>query len=82
MKRNNLSHNKKFYCLVISSLDEYGNRIDSLELAGDTNRNRIQKQKTKYKKNLNEYSYMGDNLCLDLEVRNYETNDLLWIEEL
>lgn len=72
---------KKIYCIVISSLDEFGNCIDAFEMACHTDFEIIKQFQSQYIQRVRngEFPSLGKNLRVDLEVRNFETNDLIKI---
>ena len=72
---------KKIYCIVISSLDEFGSCIDAFEMACHTDLEIIKQFQSQYIQRVRngEFPSLGKNLRVDLEVRNFETNDLIKI---
>ena len=72
---------QKIYCIVISKLDTDGNRIDAWEMGCDTNIENIKQSKKEYIQRVKdgEFKNFGDNLKIELEVRDYESNDLIEI---
>lgn len=72
---------RKIYCVVISELDEFGNREHAWEMSNDVNPSKMKKERHEYQRriNLGEFKDLGKNLIADIEVRDYETNDLIEI---
>ena len=78
---------KKYYSLVVSVLDEDGNRVDAHEITGCNNKKEILKNRAQLKKDIkagkyNEYASFddGETLSADIEVHDDESYELLWIE--
>lgn len=75
---------KKYYNLVISVLDLFGNRIDAHPITGDNNLNYISSKRDVLKSEIQEGKYdkfKRENCTLspDIEVHNDETWELLYI---
>ena len=72
---------QKIYCIVISKFDKFGNRIDSYEMSCDTDIKKAKQSKEEYTQRVKngEFKDFGDNLKVELEVRDYESNDLIEI---
>ena len=72
---------QKIYCIVISKFDKFGNRIDSYEMSCDTDIEKAKQSKKEYTQRVknSEFKDFGDNLIVELEVRDYESNDLIEI---
>lgn len=75
---------KKYYSLVISVLDEYGNRVDAHEITGSNNKKDILKERTQLKKEIKngKYDHLNGESCTllaDIEVHNDDTWELLEI---
>ena len=72
---------QKIYCIVISKLDVDGNRIDAWEMGCDTNIENIKQSKQEYEQRLKDGDFkdFGNNLEVEIEVRDYESNDLIEI---
>lgn len=73
----------KVYCIVISEFDELGNRINSWEMSCNTNFAIAKEHYITYIERLKngEFSFCGKNSKVELEVRDYESNDLVEIIE-
>lgn len=79
---------KYHYSLVVSVLDANGNREDSIEIDSGNNKNEIKKARTKIKEDIRQGKYdehadlinRGETLAAEIEVRDIDTDDLLWIE--
>jgi hypothetical protein len=78
---------KYFYDLVVSVLDEDGNRVDAHEDFGSNNKKEVLKRRTQLKKEIkagkyNKYANFedGETLCAEIEVHDDKTYELLWIE--
>lgn len=72
---------KKIYCVVLSQLDEFGNRDHSWEFSSCTRLDKAKKERKNYQKRieLGEFNHYGDNLVADIEIREYESNNLIEI---
>lgn len=72
---------QKIYCIVISKFDKFGNRIDSYEMSCDTDIEKAKQSKKEYIQRVKngEFKDLGNNLKVELEVRDYESNDLIEI---
>ena len=72
---------QKIYCIVISKFDTDWNRIDAWEMGCDTNIENIKQSKQEYEQRLKDGDFkdFGDNLEVEIEVRDYESNDLIEI---
>lgn len=72
---------KKIYCIVISEFDNIGNRINAWEMGCNTNIENIKQSKQEYEQRLKdgEFENWGNVLKVELEVRDYESNDLIEI---
>lgn len=72
---------QKIYCIVISKFDKFGNRIDSYEMSCNTDIEKAKQSKKEYIQRVKdgEFKNFGDNLKVELEVRDYESNDLIEI---
>lgn len=72
---------KKIYCVVLSELDEYGNRNNAWEMSSDTSLSKAKKEKREYQNriNLGEFKNLSNNLIAEIEIREFETNDLIEI---
>jgi hypothetical protein len=72
---------QKIYCIVISKFDKFGNRIDSYEMSCDTDIEKAKQSKKEYTQRVknSEFKDFGNNLKVELEVRDYESNDLIEI---
>ena len=73
----------KVYCIVISKFDKLGNRINAWEMSCNTNFTIAKEHWKQYDERLKngEFSFCGKNSKVELEVRDYETNDLIEIIE-
>ena len=78
---------RKYYSLVISVLDRYGNRIEAHEACSGGNKKEISKERTQLRKDIKEGKYNkyadfdnGETLAADIEVHDDKTWELLWIE--
>ena len=78
---------KKFYSLVVSVLDEHGNRNEAHEIYGSNSKKDIRRERTKLKKDIKSGKYnhyadieSGETLSADIEVHDDESYELLWIE--
>ena len=71
----------KIYCVVISKFNQFGNRIDAWEMSCDTDLSKIKQSKQEYEQRLKngEFKDLGRILKVELEVRDYESNDLIEI---
>lgn len=74
---------KKIYCIVISKFNQFGNRIDAWEMGCNTDIEKAKQSKQEYEQRLKdgEFKDFGRILKVELEVRNYESNDLIEIIE-
>mgnify|MGYP003294164974 CR=1 FL=1 len=72
---------QKIYCVVISKFDKWGNRIDSYEMSCDTDIEKAKQSKEEYTQKVKngEFNDFGKNLKVELEIRDYESNDLIEI---
>lgn len=72
---------QKIYCIVISKFDKIGNRIDSYEMSCNTDIEKAKQSKKEYIQRVKdgEFKNFGDNLKIELEVRDYKYNDLIEI---
>lgn len=75
---------KKYYSLVVSVLDEYGNREDAHEITSGPNKRDILKERTQLKREIQSGKYDrfnsdGCTLAADIEVHDDETWELLEI---
>jgi hypothetical protein len=72
---------QKIYCIVISKFNQFGNRIDAFEMSCDTNIEKAKQSKQEYEQRLKdgEFKKLGRILKVELEVRDYESNDLIEI---
>lgn len=78
---------KKFYSLVVSVLDENGDRVDAHEITAGNNKKGILKERTQLKKDIKNGKYdkyadfeNSETLSADIEVHDDESYELLWIE--
>ncbi len=77
---------KYYYSLVVSVIDEYGNRINSIDITGCNNKKQIKKARTTVKEAIKHGKYSqyanknnGEYLRADIEVHdNDEYYLLLW----
>ena len=74
---------QKIYCIVISKFDKFGNRINAWEMSCNTNFIIAKEHWKQYDEKLKngEFSFCGKNSKVELEVRDYESNDLIEIIE-
>lgn len=72
---------KKIYCVVLSELDEFGNRENAWEMSSDTVLSKAKQERRTYQKRIEagEFKELSTNLIADIEIRDYETNDLIEI---
>ena len=75
---------KKYYSLVVSVLDSYGNRVDAHEITGSNNKKEILADREKLDKDIKNGKYdefkLGNcTLSADIEVHNDDTWELLYI---
>lgn len=77
---------KKWYSLVVSVLDEDENRREAIEVCASNNRREMLKLQQDLQAEINNGKYdkyadfdAGESLCADIEVRDDETNELLYI---
>lgn len=72
---------KKIYCVVLSELDEFGNRENAWEMSSDTVLSKVKQERQTYQKRIEsgEFKELSTNLIADIEIRDYETNDLIEI---
>lgn len=72
---------KKVYCVVLSELDKFGNRKNVWEMCEDTVLSKAKRERKKYQKRIEtgEFKKLSDNLFADIEIREYETNNLIEI---
>lgn len=72
---------QKIYCVVISKFDKWGNRIDSYEMSCDTDIEKAKQSKEEYTQRVKngEFKDFGNNLKVELEIRDYDSNDLIEI---
>lgn len=79
---------KKCYIPVVSILDEYGNRVEVIDGIACSNKKReMQQVRKELEKNIKDGKYdkyvnfaNNETLSADIEVRNDDTWELLWIE--
>lgn len=78
---------KKFYSLVVSVLDEDGNRIETIEIVSSNNKKQIKSDRNQLEKRINKGEFDkyanfedGETLSADIEVHDDESYELLWIE--
>lgn len=79
---------KKWYELRLSVLDEYGNTVCvPLNVCGGSRKKEIEKARAKLKQEIkrgihDEYRdpEQGESLSADIEIHDYHTNGLLYIE--
>ena len=77
---------KYYYELVVSILDKDGNRRESISITGSNNKETIIKKREKLRLEIAEGKYdkyadkFDEIIITDIEVRDDETNNLLWIE--
>ena len=78
---------RKYYTLVVSVIDEDGNRVDSIDITGGNNKKKIYKERTKLKAAIKRGEYNayanfsdGEQLRADIEVHDDSEYYLLWIE--
>ena len=78
---------KYYYELVVSILDKDGNRRESISITGSNNKETIIKEREKLRLEIAEGKYdkyadkFDEIIITDIEVRDDETNNLLWIEQ-
>ena len=75
---------KKYYSLVVSVLDEYGNRVEAHEITGSNNKKEILVEREELDKEIANGKYDGlnrENCTLDaeIEVHDDDTWELLYI---
>ena len=75
---------KEYYSLVVSVLDEDGNRVDSEEIVGSNNVEIIRSNRKELDNEIANGKYdrlKGDKhiLISEIEVRDNDTNELLYI---
>ena len=75
---------KKYYNLVVSILDEDGNRVDSYDVSGSTNKEEILDDRGSLDKAIENgyYDHFKRENCTlsaDIEVHNDDTWELLYI---
>ena len=72
---------KKIYCVVLSELDEFGNRKNAWEMSSNTVLSKVKQERRTYQKRIEagEFKELSTNLIADIEIRDYETNDLIEI---
>ena len=72
---------KKIYCVVLSELDEYGNRNNAWEMSSDISLSKAKKEKRIYQQKIDsgEFKELSNNLIAELEIREFESNDLIEI---
>ena len=75
---------KKYYSLVVSVLDENGNRIETYEIAGSSNKKEILAEREELDKEIANGKYDSFNmkncaLDAEIEVHNDDTWELLYI---
>lgn len=75
---------KKYYSLVVSVLDEDGNRVEAHEIIGGNNKKEIIKYRTQLRKAIRGGKYdrlnqKGYTLEADIEVHNDDTYELIEI---
>ena len=72
---------KKIYCVVLSELDEYGNRNNAWEMSSDISFSKAKKEKRIYQQRIDsgEFKELSNNLVAELEIREFESNDLIEI---
>ena len=75
---------KKYYSLVVSVLNENGNRVEAHEIIGGNNKKEIIKFRTQLKKAIQSGKYdrfnqKGCNLEADIEVHTDDTYELIEI---
>ena len=75
---------KKYYSLVVSVLDEDGNRVEAHEIVGGNNKKDILKDRTQLKREIQNSKYdklkqEGCTLEADIEVHNDDTYELIEI---
>lgn len=78
---------KEFYTLVVSILDEYGNRIDAHEICGSNDKTEILGAREHIIKKVEVGYYdkyanfeQNESIMVDIEVHDDDTYSLLWIE--
>lgn len=76
---------KKYYDLVVSVLDEYGNRVDSYPITGSGKKSEILAAKDDLKEEIangkyDTYKMKNCTLSADIEVHDDYSYELLWIE--
>ena len=78
---------KYYYELVVSILDKDGNRRESISITGSNDRDKIYEEREKLRIEIAEGKYdkyadkFDEIIITDIEVRDDETNDLLWLED-
>lgn len=78
----------KHYVLVVSVLDVHGNREDTIEVESGGSKKDIKKAKVKLQEAIQKGQYdeyadlinKGETLRADIEVRDADSDDLLWLE--
>ena len=72
---------KKIYCVVLSELDEFGNRNNAWEMSSDISLSKAKEEKRIYQQRIDngEFKELSENLIAELEIRDFESNDLIEI---
>ena len=78
---------KYYYSLVVSVIDKYGNRINSIDVTGCNNKKKIKTARATVKSAIKHGKYSqyadkanGERLRADIEVHDNDEYYLLWIE--
>jgi hypothetical protein len=78
---------KYYYELVVSILDKDGNRRETISITGSNDRDKIYEEREKLRIEIAEGKYdkyadkFDEIIITDIEVRDNETNNLLWLAD-